>query len=179
MSSYAALPDQTDELLITQEKSTVTVTLNKPKTLNSLTQAMVASLNVVLPALPSNNVTTLLVKSTPHPKIKAFCAGGDVRKVYDSGLGLVDEGNGSKCTEDFFFDEYRMNYKSSQLLDSHGISQVSIWDGIVMGGGVGVSIHGAYRIATENTVLAMPETGIGLFPDVGGMWWLPRLEVSK
>jgi len=78
-------------------------------------------------------------------------------------------------TADYFREEYIMNHRIAT--QEHGYRpQVSIWNGVVMGGGVGISVHGRYRVATENTVFAMPETAIGLFPDVGGTWWLPRLK---
>ena len=100
-------------------------------------------------------------------KIKpAFCAGGDVKAVYLAGL------ENASLTSDFFREEYKLNY----MIATQQIPQVSIWDGVVMGGGVGLSIHGKYRVATENTLFAMPECKIGLFPDVGGSWWIPRLN---
>jgi enoyl-CoA hydratase/carnithine racemase len=99
---------------------------------------------------------------------KAFCAGGDIRVLYDAGRpgGITGRNNFQ-----FYADEYRLNTKIKRYPKPY----VSIMDGIVMGGGVGVSVHGSLRIATERTVFAMPETGIGLFPDVGGTYFLPRL----
>ena len=103
-------------------------------------------------------------------KIKpAFCAGGDVKAVYLAGLSDTEK----SLTAQFFREEYKLNY----LIASQQVPQVSLWDGVVMGGGVGLSIHGKYRVATENTLFAMPECKIGLFPDVGGSWWIPRLKV--
>jgi len=105
---------------------------------------------------------------------KAFCAGGDVKSMYNaikekgSGIGIGLRGEPSA---DFFREEYEMNF----ALANSTIPQVSFWDGIVMGGGVGVSIFGDVRIATEKTMFAMPETAIGLFPDVGSSAWLPHL----
>lgn len=87
---------------------------------------------------------------------------------------LVITGKPGVVNSDFFREEYRMNYR----IGTSKTPQVSIWNGIVMGGGVGVSIHGKYRVATESTLFAMPETAIGLFPDVGGTYWLPRLQSS-
>lgn len=93
-----------------------------------------------------------------------FCAGGDVKSIYHNPTSLAST---------FFQEEYQLNYKIAT--QPHHIPQVSIWDGVVMGGGVGLSIHGTYRVATENTLFAMPECNIGLYPDVGGSWWIPRL----
>ena len=97
----------------------------------------------------------------------AFCAGGDVKAVYLAGLS-----DDKSLTSDFFREEYKLNY----MIATQQVPQVSIWDGVVMGGGVGLSIHGKYRVATENTLFAKPECKIGLFPDVGGSWWIPKLK---
>lgn len=97
---------------------------------------------------------------------RGFCAGGDIRKVAQSGRG-----DGVEARE-FFAVEYTMNVRIKRFPKPY----IAIIDGITMGGGVGLSVHGSHRIATERTVFAMPETGIGLFPDVGGGWFLPRLE---
>lgn len=105
---------------------------------------------------------------------RAFCAGGDVKACYQSLIdnpNLVCNGKPGVVNSDFFREEYRMNYR----IGTSKIPQVSLWKGIVMGGGVGISIHGKYRVATDNTLFAMPETAIGLFPDVGGTYWLPKL----
>ncbi len=101
----------------------------------------------------------------------AFCAGGDVKKVYLAGIGKEDK----SLTTDFFREEYQLNYMIAT--QAPHLPQVSIWDGVVMGGGVGLSVHGKYRVATERTIFAMPECKIGLFPDVGGTWWIPRLKL--
>jgi len=111
-------------------------------------------------------------------KTKSFCSGGDVREIWEEGMwrwqGKKDAPSplpATDVTSTFFHTEYQMN----TLISRHA-SQISIWDGIVMGGGVGLSIHGSHRVSTNRTVFAMPETGIGLFPDVGGSRWLPGLE---
>jgi enoyl-CoA hydratase/carnithine racemase len=99
---------------------------------------------------------------------KAFCAGGDIKLIYDSSVGKADP----KIRSEFFAREYIADYGLSQMAPK----QISIWNGIVMGGGVGISINAPIRIATDNTVYAMPETGIGFFTDVGGSYFLSRVK---
>jgi enoyl-CoA hydratase len=99
---------------------------------------------------------------------KAFCAGGDVRAVYEAGKGI--NGADKSLTRDFFFEEYRLN----RLIHRYAKSYVSLIDGICMGGGMGLSVNGRTRVVTERAMMAMPETGIGLFPDVGGSHFLSR-----
>jgi enoyl-CoA hydratase len=100
-----------------------------------------------------------------HTGPRGFCAGGDIRMLAQSGAG---DGNKARA---FFHLEYRLNH----LLMTYPKPVVALMDGVVMGGGVGIALPARYRIATERTSFAMPETGIGLFPDVGGGWHLPRL----
>ncbi|MBT5415965.1 MAG: enoyl-CoA hydratase/isomerase family protein, partial [Rhodospirillaceae bacterium] len=95
-----------------------------------------------------------------------FCAGGDIRALYDSGKTPSDS-----LTRDFYRVEYRLN----RLIKRYPKPYIAAIDGVVMGGGVGVSVHGSHRVATERSLFAMPETGIGFFPDVGGSCFLPRL----
>jgi len=97
---------------------------------------------------------------------RGFCAGGDIRMLAESGAGDASEARA------FFRAEYTMN----AAIHAFPKPYISILDGVTMGGGVGLSVHGSHRVATERTVFAMPETGIGLFPDVGGGWFLPRLQ---
>jgi len=164
--------------------------LNNPPTLNSLDLDMVRSINHVLPPWQSDATLRATLMIGRHgAKRPCFCAGGDVKSVYMSGKGLsgnqADEeaaqthqhgyGHRGLLTADFFREEYQMNHTLATQ-DHHNMPQVSIWDGVVMGGGVGLSLHGKYRICTENTLFAKPETAIGLFPDVGGMWWLSRMK---
>lgn len=101
---------------------------------------------------------------------KAFCAGGDIVSLYNAHIGKpgFDKNLGAQ----FFADEYLMDYELTAMKPL----QISIWNGIVMGGGVGVSCHAPIRIATDNTVYAMPETGIGFFTDVGGSYFLSRVK---
>jgi len=100
-----------------------------------------------------------------HAEGRGFCAGGDVVMLAKSGAAGAEEARA------FFFAEYRLNH----LLFTYPKPTVAIMDGITMGGGVGISLPCNFRIATQNTRFAMPETSIGLFPDVGGGWYLPRL----
>jgi len=103
---------------------------------------------------------------------RAFCAGGDVAAVREEALA------GGSLPIDFFYEEYQLVNTIANLWHDRGIPQVSVWDGITMGGGVGLSAHGRFRVATEKTVMAKPETKIGLFPDVGSTWMLPRIAAG-
>lgn len=139
------------------------ITLNRPKALNSLTHGMCVEIKRQLDewaVMPS--VQAVLVVGAGE---KAFCAGGDVVKVTQSYKAGTTE------WRDFFHDEYLMNIAIAEFPKPY----ISLVDGIAMGGGVGVSIPGDLWVATEKTLFAMPETGLGLFPDVGGGWFLPRL----
>lgn len=98
---------------------------------------------------------------------KAFCAGGDVTT-----LAINNKEGRNQESVDFFRDEYQVNH----LIATYSKPYVAFMDGITMGGGVGLSVHAPFRIATERTVFAMPETTIGFFPDVGGSFFLPRLD---
>lgn len=119
-----------------------------------------------------NKIYDEIIESHAYDKVflngvgKAFCAGGDVREIY--GKGKEEKKN----RMGFFGSEYHLNRKISKL----NIPHISILDGITMGGGAGISVHGSIRIATENTVFAMPEANIGFFCDVGGTYFLPRLN---
>jgi len=163
-------------------------TLNKPSSLNALTLDMVRSMNSVLPVWQQDpTLLATLVEGSHNERTKkpVFCAGGDVKAIALDGLSteskLKDQGYGikGKLSADFFREEYQLNYSMAIQQSKFQKPQISLWDGVVMGGGVGISIHGAYRVATENTMLAMPETAIGLFPDVGATYWLSRMEKSE
>lgn len=139
------------------------VTLDRPSALNALSQEMVQRLSLQLVAWKDDPaVAAVLVKAVPG---RAFCAGGDVRVVAD----LLRE-RGVAAAAPFFREEYRCNWRVHRFPKPY----IACLDGITMGGGVGISVHGRFRIATENTLFAMPETGIGFFPDVGATWFLPR-----
>ena len=158
----------TTQLLPSRSGNLGVILLNNPKPLHALTLEMVHCLEDLLPQwLADDSMGAILVKSEGS---KAFCAGGDVKSIGVAGAS-DGEGKPGLLSADFFRHEYRVNH----MLATSKKPQISIWDGIVMGGGVGISVHGKYRVATENTVFAMPETRIGLFPDVGSMYWMPRL----
>lgn len=152
--------------------------LNNPKTFHALTLEMIHCMQDVLTEwYKDDTMQAILVKSSGDSKKPAFCAGGDVKKVYLSGLEKNNaekphgQGHPGLDTADFFRHEYAVNY----LMATARKPQISIWNGVVMGGGAGISVHGKYRVATENALFAMPETNIGLFPDVGSMYWMPRV----
>ena len=139
------------------------VVLDRQAALNALTHGMVRALSLQLSAWRGDDsVGAVLVKAAQG---RAFCAGGDIVAV----TGLARSA-GVAAAVPFFRDEYRLNWR----IHSFPKPYIALIDGITMGGGVGISVHGAYRVATERTRLAMPETGIGFFPDVGGTWFLPR-----
>ncbi|TNE34915.1 MAG: enoyl-CoA hydratase/isomerase family protein [Alphaproteobacteria bacterium] len=138
------------------------VTLNRPKALNALTQEMCVALKAQLEDWDKDkNVAAVVIEGTGE---KAFCAGGDIVRLYNEG----------RAKGDYPYQFYRDEYLVNAAIKHFSKPYIALIDGIVMGGGVGVSVHGSQRIATENTLFAMPETGIGLFPDVGGSYFLPR-----
>ncbi|MGZ3297538.1 MAG: enoyl-CoA hydratase/isomerase family protein [Asticcacaulis sp.] len=141
------------------------ITLNRPKALNALTKDMCIQMYDALRRWMANDAVRIVM--IDHEEgTRGFCAGGDIRRVAQSGRG-----DGREAAE-FFAAEYRLN----ALIKRYPKPYLAVMDGITMGGGVGISVHGSHRIATERTVFAMPETGIGLFPDIGGGWFLPRLN---
>jgi len=153
----------TDDVLISAERGVGRLRLNRPKAIHALTTEMCRAMSEALLCWRSDPDIHAVV--IDHFEGRGFCAGGDVVMLAKSG-----EGDARQARE-FFFAEYRLNH----LLFTYPKPTVAIMDGITMGGGVGISQPCAFRVATENTRLAMPETGIGLFPDVGGGWYLPRL----
>jgi enoyl-CoA hydratase len=150
----------TDEVLIRREGRAGRITLNRPKAINALTYPMVAPIEAALTAWQGDpDIELVLLDGTGD---RGLCAGGDVRSLYDSRT------HGSGLARAFWRDEYRVN----ALISRYPKPYVALQDGIVMGGGIGLSSHGSHRIVTERSRLAMPETGIGLIPDVGGTWLL-------
>jgi enoyl-CoA hydratase len=153
----------TDDVLISTQDRIGRISLNRPKSIHALTTAMCETMSEALLKWRHNESVEAIV--IDHGEGRGFCAGGDVVMLARSGNTDAEE------AKRFFFAEYRLNH----LLFTYPKPTVAIMDGITMGGGVGISLPCDYRIATENTRFAMPETGIGLVPDVGGGWYLPRL----
>jgi len=161
----------TDQVLTIIENGVGRIRLNRPKAIHALTPEMCDAINDALLAWRDDDaVTAIMIDHLPaadgDPKLsRGFCAGGDIALIANSAKADCVE------AERFFTLEYRMNH----LLFVYPKPIVAFIDGIVMGGGVGLSLPARFRVATERTTFAMPETGIGLFPDVGGGWFLPRL----
>ncbi len=148
------------ELLVETRGALGRIRLNRPKAINSLTLEMVTRARAALRGFAEDpSVGMVLVTGEGE---RGLCAGGDIRALYDHGR------DGSGFGARFFREEYRMNAE----IAAYPKPYIAVMDGITMGGGVGISAHGAIRIVTERTRMAMPETGIGFFPDVGGTWLL-------
>ncbi|NYT40486.1 enoyl-CoA hydratase/isomerase family protein [Sphingomonas sp. R-74633] len=153
----------TDDVLCFIEGRAGRIRLNRPKAIHALNTGMCAAMLDVLTAWHNDPAVEIVL--IDHAEGRGFCAGGDIRMIAESGAG-----DGSQA-RDFFRVEYQLNH----ALFTYEKPVVAFMDGITMGGGVGISQPAKYRVATENTKFAMPETGIGLFPDVGGGWYLSRL----
>jgi len=151
------------EVLFERRGALGSILLNRPKALNALTlnicELMIAQLQEWA---KDDAIKAVIIRGAGE---KAFCAGGDVVRLYQDGKA------GSDYPARFWSTEYRLN----TLIKRYPKPYIALIDGIVMGGGVGVSVHGGFRVVTDRTMFAMPETGIGLFPDVGGGYFLPRL----
>lgn len=153
----------TDDILFEKRGRAGLVTLNRPQALNALNRGMCLALHRQLDAWAGDDdVSVVVVRGAGE---KAFCAGGDVVGLYHAGK------EGTSDWEGFFADEYRMNLAIGRYPKPY----VALVDGFSMGGGVGISVHAPYRVVTEKTLFAMPETGIGLIPDVGGTHALARM----
>lgn len=152
-----------DEVLFEKQGQTGLITLNRPDALNALTLNMVRLMTPVLTAWAQDDAIAHVVIEGAGEK--GFCAGGDIRALHDWGKAGAPEATG------FYREEYQLN----RLIKRFPKPYIALMDGITMGGGVGVSVHGSHRVASERTLFAMPETGIGLLPDVGGTYFLPRL----
>ena len=155
----------TDDILLKVEGHAGFISLNRPSALHALTLPMVHAMTQALLAWRDDPAVKCVV--IDHADGRGFCAGGDIAFLRNSAMN-----DGGVSGLKFFHDEYQLNH----LLITYPKPVVAFMDGICMGGGVGISQPARFRVATENTKFAMPETGIGLFPDVGGGWYLSRLE---
>ncbi|MEO0549684.1 MAG: enoyl-CoA hydratase/isomerase family protein [Pseudomonadota bacterium] len=152
------------DVLIKKEGRAGRIALNRPQALHALNTNMCELISqALLEWIDDDDVEFVLIEHVDGSR--GFCAGGDVAMLASSGQ------SDSRDAHLFFKTEYRLN----DLISRYPKPYIAIMDGVTMGGGVGLSVHGRYQVATERTVFAMPETGIGLFPDVGGTWFLPRL----
>ena len=154
----------TDEIMIHTHGRTGHISLNRPKALHALTLDMCHAISAALAGWSDDDEIEAVILD--HAEGRGFCAGGDINLLRHSALN-----DGGKSGREFFHDEYQLNHQ----MMTYEKPIVAFMDGIVMGGGVGIALPCKYRVATENTRFAMPETGIGLFPDVGGGWHLSRL----
>jgi len=154
----------TSEVLTRREGAAGVVSLNRPKAIHALTLDMVHAMTAALLQWRDDDAVQAVI--IDHAEGRGFCAGGDIAFLRNSALT-----DGGVSGRKFFHDEYRLNH----LIFEYPKPVVAIMDGITMGGGVGISQPARFRVASENTRFAMPETGIGLFPDVGGGWFLSRL----
>ncbi len=153
-----------DHLNIHRHGNVGHIALNRPKALHALTQQMCEGMAEALLAWRDDESIVAVILD--HAEGRGFCAGGDVQLVRNS--ALEDGGNAGRA---FFHAEYRLNH----LMFTYPKPIIAFMDGVTMGGGVGISQPCTFRVATENTMFAMPEGSIGLFPDVGASWYLPRL----
>jgi enoyl-CoA hydratase len=152
------------EVIVAVDGGLGRLTLNRPAALGALTLTMCRLMIDALVGWRNDpRIESVLID---HAGERGFCAGGDIRALAESGAG---DGSAARA---FFFTEYRLNH----LIFGYPKPIITVMDGVTMGGGAGISWGAAYRVGTERTTFAMPETGIGLFPDVGGGWFLPRLH---
>ena len=160
------MTEMTGEVLAQVRGQVGCITLNRPKALNALSLGMVRDLMTVLLNWQSDpRVLAVAIRgSNKEGAFGAFCAGGDIRFLHQAGS------TGNPEIEDFFTEEYALNH----LIHNYSKPYIAFMDGIVMGGGMGISQGAALRVVTERTEMAMPETAIGLFPDVGGGYFLSR-----
>ncbi len=152
------------EILFERRGAAGLVTLNRPQALNAVTHTMAVALRAQLDAWGDDPAITRVVIQAAGER--AFSAGGDIRHLYDLGqAGRHDEA----------LQFWRVEYPLNVAIKNFRKPYVALIDGIVMGGGVGVSVHGSHRVAGDRYTFAMPEVGIGFFPDVGATWFLPRM----
>jgi enoyl-CoA hydratase len=155
---------KSSDILLERRGAAGLVTLNRPHALNAVSLTMVRALTRQLAEWEADPAVTRVIVTSNDTR--AFSAGGDLRALYDLGrAGRYDEALG------YFREEYALNARIKRYRKPY----VALIDGIVMGGGVGISVHGSHRVAGDKFRLAMPEVSIGFFPDVGATWFLPRL----
>lgn len=154
----------TDQVHIHTHGKVGHISLNRPKALHALTLDMCHAISAALTTWANDDAVEAVILD--HAEGRGFCAGGDINLLRKSALE-----DGGKTGREFFHDEYQLNHQ----MMTYAKPIVCFMDGITMGGGVGIAMPAKFRVATENTRFAMPETGIGLFPDVGGGWHLSRL----
>ncbi|ATE65424.1 enoyl-CoA hydratase/isomerase family protein [Rhizorhabdus dicambivorans] len=163
MTQESASASGTEDVLISVEGRTGRIRLNRPKAIHALTHDMCSAMIAALTGWATDESIDLVM--IDHAEGRGFCAGGDIRMLAESAAA---DGAAARA---FFHEEYRLNH----LLFTYAKPTIAFMDGITMGGGVGISQPCAIRIVTDRTVYAMPETGIGLFTDVGGGWYLSRM----
>ena len=157
--------DEPDDVLFNSLYGVRTIELNRPQKLNSLNGSMARKIIPRLREWEKSQMANVIIVAGAGTK--AFCAGGDVAE-----LAQNNTAEGQRAASEYFALEYQLDH----LIATYSKPYVAIMDGITMGGGVGLSVHAPFRIATERTIFAMPETTIGFFPDVGGSFFLPRLD---
>lgn len=162
-AEFAPAPEHTDEVLFAVQDGLGRIRLNRPRAINALNGPMVEALLAQLTDWADDpEVRAVLIDGAGE---RGLCAGGDVRALREAAVA-GDPGAAAR----FFASEYRMN----GLISDYPKPYAAWMDGVVMGGGIGVSAHGSHRLVTERTRAAMPETGIGFYPDIGGLWFLSR-----
>src|SRR5712671_3592076 len=152
------------EILLDRRGTAGIATLNRPAALNAVTRAMVRTLREALEGWRHDGAVSRIILTAAEGR--AFSAGGDLRHIYEAGRAGRQE-------ESIAF--WREEYSLNAAIKHYPKPYVALIDGIVMGGGVGISVHGSHRVAGDRFEFAMPEVGIGFFPDVGATWFLPRL----
>jgi enoyl-CoA hydratase len=161
-ASVAAVADAEGDLIVRREGSAGIIRLNRPKSINAMTLEMSEGIDAALDQFEADPAVAAIVLEGAGER--GLCAGGDIRGLYESSRAGGDLG------KRFWRQEYVMNARIAKFPKPY----VAFMDGLVMGGGVGLSAHAQHRVVTEKTKLAMPEVGLGFFPDVGGTWLLSR-----
>lgn len=152
-----------EDVIFSEENKLGIITLNRPKALNALTLEMVQAISERLNLwMHQECILAVIIRAVPG---KVFCAGGDIRWLYEQGLKKDPK------QLDFFSHEYALN----KLVYHYPKPYIALIDGLNFGGGIGITLHGRYKVATEQSIFAMPETAIGFFPDVGASYILSRL----